>query len=68
MTNATKNPAPDRAAKTGLMWVLTDFVCNGTVDGGTGIRLRMEGMVVEVVVGAAVVGVVMTEYGVVLAG
>ena len=47
MTTATKNPAPDRAANTGLMWVLRALVCSGTVEGGTGMRLRMDGRVVE---------------------
>ena len=53
MTKATKNPAPDRAGNTGLIWVLMALVCSGTVEGGTGMRLRMEGMVVDVGVGVA---------------
>jgi hypothetical protein len=53
MTRATKNPAPDRAGNTGLIWVLMALVWSGTVDGGTGIWLRMEGMVVYVGVGVA---------------
>ncbi len=60
MTDATKNPAPDRAGNTGLMWALGALVCSGTVDGGTEMRPRMEGIVVVVVVGAGVAGVVMT--------
>jgi hypothetical protein len=58
MTKATKNPAPDRAGNTGLMWVLMALVWSGTVDGGTGIRFRMEGMVVYEGAGVTVVGVV----------
>ncbi len=54
ITRATKNPAPDRAAKTGLMWVLGVLVWRGTVEGGTGMRFRMDGRVVGVG-GAAVV-------------
>jgi len=50
MTKATRKPAPDREAKTGLTWALWDFVLNGSVDGVTGRRLPMAAMVVEVVV------------------
>jgi tryptophan synthase alpha subunit len=50
MTKATRKPAPDSAAKTGLTWALWDFVLNGSVDGVTGRRLPMAAMVVEVVV------------------
>jgi hypothetical protein len=36
ITNATKKPAPDRAANTGLTWALVPFVVRGTVEGGGG--------------------------------
>jgi hypothetical protein len=36
MHNATKNPAPDKAANTGLTWELVPLVMSGKVDGGTG--------------------------------
>jgi hypothetical protein len=62
MTSATKNPAPDRAGNTGLMWALSALVCSGTVDGGTGMRFRMDGRVVEGAAGAVGAGVVTTGY------
>jgi hypothetical protein len=34
---ATKKPAPERAAKTGLTWAFWALVRSGKVDGGTGI-------------------------------
>jgi hypothetical protein len=63
MMRATKNPAPERAAKTGLTWALWALVLSGRVDGGTGIWPPIGAMVVEVVevvvvLGAAVVGAV----------
>jgi hypothetical protein len=60
MRRATKKPAPDRAANTGLTWAFWALVRSGNVDGGTGIRPPMGAMVVEVVVvvGAGVAGVV----------
>ena len=61
MTKATKNPAPERAANTGLTWVLGALVRNGSVDGGSGRWLPMGAMVVDVgevvaVIGGAVAG------------
>jgi hypothetical protein len=50
MMMATKKPAPDSAAKTGLTWALCTLVLSGSVEGGTGIRLPIPAMVVEVVV------------------
>jgi hypothetical protein len=60
MRRATKKPAPDRAANTGLTWAFWALVRSGNVDGGTGIWPPMGAMVVEVVVdvGAGVAGVV----------
>jgi hypothetical protein len=60
ITRATKKPAPERVAKTGLMWALWALVRSGRVDGGTGMWPPIGAMVVEVVVvvGAGVVGVV----------
>jgi hypothetical protein len=57
---ATKKPAPERAAKTGLTWALWALVRRGKVDGGTGIWPPIGAIVVDVVVvvGAGVVGVV----------
>jgi hypothetical protein len=59
--NATKKPAPERAAKTGLTWALWVLVRRGRVDGGTGRRppigaMVVGGTVVLMVVGAAVAG------------
>jgi hypothetical protein len=60
MRNATKKPAPERAANTGLTCALCVLVRNGRVDGGTGMRPPMGAMVVDVVVvvGAGVIGTV----------
>ena len=60
MRKATKKPAPESAANTGLTWALWVFVRSGRVDGGTGIRPPIGAMVVDVVVvvGAGVVGTV----------
>ena len=55
MSSATKNPAIENAANTGLTWALWALVRSGTVDGGTGRWLPMEGSVVEVVVGGTTV-------------
>lgn len=59
MTSATKNPAPDRAAKTGLTWALCCLVVNGSVEADTGRCPPIPGMGAKVVVVADVVGVVM---------
>jgi hypothetical protein len=58
--NATKKPAPESAANTGLTCVLWVLVRSGRVDGGTGMRPPIGAMVVDVVVvvGAGVVGTV----------
>jgi hypothetical protein len=55
ITRATKNPPPDRAAKTGATWAFCAFVANGNVEGDTGSRLPSGAIVVEgVMVGGAV--------------
>jgi hypothetical protein len=36
MSSATKKPAPESAAKTGLTWAFWALVRSGKVDGGTG--------------------------------
>jgi hypothetical protein len=36
MTSATKKPAPESAANTGLTWALWALVRSGNVDAGTG--------------------------------
>lgn len=56
MTSATNSPAPESAANAGLTCELCCLVANGTVEGVTG-RLppTIEGSVVAVVVGAAIV-------------
>jgi hypothetical protein len=60
MRRATKMPAPDRAANTGLTWAFWALVRSGRVEGGTGIWPPIGAMVVEVVVvvGAGVAGAV----------
>jgi hypothetical protein len=60
MTRATKKPAPERAGNTGLICALGALVCSGTVEGGTGMRFRMEGRLVEVGAGAAAANAVRT--------
>ena len=60
MRNATKKPAPESAANTGLTCALWVFVRSGRVDGGPGMRPPIGAMVVDVVVvvGADVIGAV----------
>ena len=58
MTKATKKPAPERAANTGLTWALDALVRSGSVDGGSGRWLLIGAMVVEVVGAGAAMGAV----------
>jgi hypothetical protein len=51
---ATKNPAPESAANTGLMWELCCLVVKGTVDGETGRWPLIPGIGAIVVVEATV--------------
>ena len=55
MTRATKKPTPDKMANNGLTCPLDPLVINGRVTAGAGNRLPIGAIVVDVVVGAAVV-------------
>ena len=55
MTMARKNPTPDRMANTGLTCPLDPLVIKGRVTAGAGNRFPIGAIVVDVVVGAAVV-------------
>jgi hypothetical protein len=48
MTTATKKPAPESAANTGLTWALVPLVVSGTVDGAGDRRPPIPTMVAEV--------------------
>jgi hypothetical protein len=62
MAMATKKPAPESAAKTGLRCALWALVLKGSVDGGTGMCPPMAAMVVVVVAGRVVTGTVYRGY------
>lgn len=56
ISRATRKPTPERIANTGLTWALLPFSARGRVAGAAGSCPPIGAMVVEVVVGAALVG------------